>query len=106
MNDRLCSWIEVTAWKMLTRRPMIRPSRSTGPAIFSASIIAWVARLTTVSWFMSVEAQDEQQDLERQGYEARRQHDHPHAHQGRADDHVDEQEWQEDQEPDLERRLE
>src|SRR5947209_17000140 len=128
MNERLCSWIEVTAWKMLTRRPMIRPSSRTGPAILSASIIAWVARLITVSWFMVlgvgggkplVEAQDqgvgdqippvdqdEQQDLERQGYEARRQHDHPHAHQGRADDQVYEQERQEDQEPDLEGRLE
>src|SRR5581483_1842127 len=119
MNERLCSWIEVTAWKMLTSRPMISPSSRTGPAILSASIIAWVARLMTVSWFISVKAQDqgvgdqvpavdqdEQQDLERQGYEARRQHDHPHAHQGRADDQVYEQERQEDQESDLERRLE
>src|ERR1700733_14416615 len=91
MNERLCSWIEVTAWKMLTRSPMIRPSSRIGPAILSESTIACVARLMTVSWFISVEAQDEgvgdqvpsvdqdeQQDLERQGDEARRQHDHPH----------------------------
>src|SRR6516225_4834983 len=119
MNDRLCSWIEVTAWKMLTSSPTIRPTSRIGPAIFSASIIAWVARLMTVSWFISVEArhqrvddqvpavdQDEQQDLERQGYEARRQHHHPHTHQRRADDQVDEQERQEDQEADLEGGLE
>src|SRR5438309_4216904 len=104
MNCRLCSWIWVTAWNRLTTRPMTRPTSSTGPAILSASVMACVARLTTVSWFISasVEArhqragyqvppvdQDEQQDLERQRDEGRRKHDHPHAHQGRRDDQVD-----------------
>ena len=49
MNDRLCSWMEVTAWKMLTTRPMTRPTSIIGPATSIARVIAWVARLTTVS---------------------------------------------------------
>src|ERR1035441_9229438 len=125
MKERLCSWIWVTAWKMLTTSPITSPTSRIGPAILSARVIACVARFTTVSWFMSprpslsVEArnqrvgdqipavhQHEQQDLERERDERRRQHDHPHAHQRRGDDQVDDQERQEDQEADLERSLE
>src|SRR5947209_20093428 len=99
MNERLCSWICVTAWNRLTTSPTTSPTSSIGPATSSASVIAWVARLTTVSWFIarpSVEArdqrpgdkvpavdEDEQQDLERQRDERRREHDHAHAHQRR-----------------------
>src|SRR6202035_3161337 len=116
---------------MLTARPATSPTSSRGPAIFKARLMACAARLTTVSWFIAsawvcwawvrgslVEALDErlddqipavdeheQQDLERQGDEGRRQHDHPHAHQRRGDDQVDNQERQEDQEGDLKRRL-
>src|SRR5579875_1519200 len=123
MKERLCSWIEVTAWKIETTSPITRPTSIIGPATSIASVIACVARLTTVSWFtvarlLSVEALDqgagdqvpavdqhEQQDLERQRDERRRQHHHAHAHQRRGDDQVDDQERQENQEADLERRL-
>src|SRR6185437_16514969 len=126
MKLRLCSWMEVTAWKMETTSPTTSPASIIGPPISSASFIPWVARLTTVSWFMAagsgsglVEArdervrddvpavhQDEQQELERHRDEARRQHHHADAHQCRGDDQVDDQEREEDQEPDLERCLE
>src|ERR1700760_3050036 len=123
MKLRLCSWMEVTAWKMDTISPTTSPTSIIGPPISSASFIAWVARLTTVSWFMTaaswswalVEArdervrddvpavhQDEQQDLERHRDEARWEHHHADAHQCRGDDQVDDQEREEDQEPDLE----
>src|SRR6185437_11750120 len=126
---RLCSWIWVTAWKTLTITLTTSAVSSSGPATFSARLIACVARLTTVSWFIarlarvrrslaSVEAlhqrlddevpavdEDEQQHLEGQGDEGRRQHDHPHAHQHRRDDQVDDQEGQAAQEADLERGL-
>src|SRR3954468_10197840 len=120
MNVSVISWICVIAWKMLTSRPTMRPAAKIGSATFTATVIACITRLMTTSWFKaaSVEAlderlgdevpavhQDEQQDLERQGDEDRRQHHHSHAHQGRRDDQVDDQERQEDQEPDLERRL-
>src|ERR1700683_2253068 len=115
ISVRLCSWIWVTAWKMLTASPATSATISNGPAIFSARLMACEARLTTVSWFMArrllgVKALDErsddqipavdeheQQDLERQGDEGRRQHDHSHAHQGGRDDQVDDQERQEEQ---------
>src|SRR3954468_12355695 len=119
MKASVCSWIWVTAWKIETTRPTISPAASIGIATLKASVSALVARLTTTSWFMSVEAldegsghevpavdQDEEQDLERQRDEDGRQHHHAHRHQGRADDYVDYQERQEDPEPDLERRLE
>src|ERR1044072_9615081 len=119
MNESDCSWIFVTAWKTDTTSPITRPTISSGPPTFIASSIACWARLTTVSWSMSVEAlherlgdqapavhEDEQEDLERQRDEDGRQHDHPHRHQGRGDDQVDHEERQEDQEGDLGRRLE
>src|SRR5579875_1386156 len=126
MKESDCSWIWVTAWKRLTARPITRPTSRIGPATSNASVIACVARLTTMSWFIallprrraSVEArdqrardqvpavdQDEQQDLEGHGDECRWEHDHAHAHQRRAHYEVDDQERQEDQEADLERRL-
>src|SRR5579875_2955984 len=125
MKVSVCSWIEVTAWKIEMISPITSPASSTGPATSTARVIAWVARLMTVSWFIGrrpsssgVEArdersgdqvpaadQDEQQDLERQRDERRWEHHHPHAHQRRGDDQVDDQERQEDQEPDRERRL-
>src|SRR3984957_21188269 len=107
---------------MLTASPATSATISRGPAIFSARLMAWEARLTTVSWFMrgllvktldecsddQIPAVDqhEQEDLERQRDEGRRQHDHPHAHQRRGDDQVDDQERQEDQEADLKRDVE
>src|ERR1019366_340934 len=123
ISVRLCSWIWVTAWKMLMTRPITRPTSSSGPAIFSARLMACEARFTrwrgSGAGFSSVEAlhegfddqvpavdQDEQEDLERQRDEGGRQHDHAHAHQRRRDDQVDDQEWQEDQEADLKRGLE
>src|SRR5579871_1587532 len=95
MKESDCSWICVTAWKRLTARPITSPTSRIGPATSKASVIACVARLTTVSWFIavlrslaSVEArnerfgdqvpsvdEDEQQDLERQGDESRWEHD-------------------------------
>src|SRR5579875_2865784 len=126
MKESDCTWICVTAWKRLTARPITRPTSRIGPATSKASVIACVARFTTVSWFIalllrglaSVEArdqrardqvpavdQDEQQDLEGHGDECRWEHDHAHTHQGRADYEVDDQERQEDQKPDLECRL-
>src|SRR5208337_5473678 len=103
---------------MLTTRPMTSATSRIGPPTFSARLMAWDARLTTVSWFtalLSVEAlnerfddqvpavdQDEQQDLEWERDERRRQHDHAHAHQHRGDDQIDDQKRQEDQEADLE----
>src|SRR4051812_6514993 len=119
MKASVCSWIWVTAWKIDTTRPTIRPAASIGVATLKASVSALVARLTTTSWFMSVEAlheragdevpavdQDEQQDLERQRDEDGRQHHHAHAHQRRRHNEVDHEERQEDQEADLEGRLE
>src|SRR3954470_17599063 len=119
MKASVCSWIWVTAWKIDTTRPTIRPAASIGVATLKASVSALVARLTTTSWFMSVEAlnersgdevpavdQDEQQDLERERDEDGWQHHHAHRHQGRADDEVDDEERKEDQEADLEGRLE
>ena len=118
MKESVCSWICVTAWKTETTRPTTRPTSRSGSATLNASCIASIARLMTTSWFI-VEAlherprdevpavdEDEQQDLERQRDEDGRQHHHAHAHQRRGDDQVDDQERQEDQEPDLERRLE
>src|SRR3954451_104500 len=119
MKESVCSWICVTAWKTLTIRPTERPTSSSGSATLRASSIADTARLMTTSVSISVEApdergqdevpavhQDEQEDLERQRDEDRWQHHHPHRHQGRGDHQVDDQEGQEDQEPDLEGRLE
>src|SRR3954451_8644444 len=119
MKASVCSWIWVTAWKIDTTRPTIRPAASIGVATLKASVSALVARLTTTSWFMSVEAlhersgdevpavdQDEEQDLERQRDEDGWQHHHAHRHQRRADDQVDDEERQEDQEADLEGGLE
>src|SRR4051812_25452786 len=119
MKASVCSWIWVTAWKIDTTRPTIRPAASIGVATLKASVSALVARLTTTSWFMSVEAlhersgdevpavdEDEEQDLERQRDEDGRQHHHAHRHQRRAHHEVDDQEGQEDQEADLEGRLE
>ena len=40
MNDRLCSWICVMAWKMLTTSPITSPTSSSGPATFIARVIA------------------------------------------------------------------
>src|SRR5256885_12590825 len=120
MNVSVISWIWVTAWKMLTSRPTTRPARRIGRATFMATVTACITRLITTSWFMatSVEAlyerlgdevpavhQDEQEDLERERDEDGREHHHSHAHQGRRDDQVDDEERQEDQEADLERRL-
>src|SRR4051794_4594609 len=118
MKASVCSWIWVTAWKIDTTRPTIRPSASIGVATLKASVSALVARLTTTSWFMSVEAlhersgdevpvvdQDEEQDLERQRDEDGWQHHHAHRHQRRAHDQVDDEEGEEDQEADLERGL-
>src|SRR3954462_3121049 len=119
MKASVCSWIWVTAWKIDTTRPTISPAASIGVASLNPSVSALVARLTTTSWFMSVEAldegsgpevpavdQDEEQDLERQRDEDGWQHHHPHRHERRADDQVDDEERQEDQEPGLEGRLE
>src|SRR3954466_6116905 len=119
MKASVCSWIWVTAWKIETTRPTIRPAASIGVASLNPSVSALVARLTTTSWFMSVEAldegsghevpavdQDEEQDLERQRDEDGWQHHHAHRHQRRADDQVDDEERQEDQEADLEGGLE
>src|SRR5436190_8987178 len=119
MKASVCSWIWVTAWKIDTTRPTIRPAASIGMATLKASVSALVARLTTTSWFMSVEAlhersgdevpavdQDEEQDLERQRDEDGWQHHHAHRHQRRADDQVDDEEGKEDQEADLEGGLE
>src|SRR3954452_7469720 len=118
MKASVCSWIWVTAWKIETTRPTISPAASIGIATLKASVSALVARLTTTSWFMSVEAldegsghevpavdEDEEQDLERGRDEDGRQHHHAHRHQGRAHDQVDDEEGKEDQEADLERRL-
>src|SRR3954447_5293645 len=87
MKASVCSWIWVTAWKIETTRAKIRPAASIGVATLKVSASALVARLTTTSWFMSVEAlhdqsgdevpsvdQDEEQDLERQRDEDGRQH--------------------------------
>src|ERR1700735_5642115 len=117
ISVRLCSWIWVTAWKMLTASPAMSATINRGPAIFRARLMAWEARLTTVSWFtrellvktldecsddqIPAVDQHEQEDLERQGDEGRRQHDHPHAHQRRRDDQVDDQERQEEQKGEL-----
>ncbi len=49
MKLRLCSWMEVTAWKMETTSPTTSPTSIIGPPISMASFMAWVARLTTVS---------------------------------------------------------
>src|SRR3954467_2637029 len=119
MKASVCSWIWVTAWKIETTRPTISPAASIGIATLKASVSALVARLTTTSWFMSVEAldegsghevpavdQDEEQDLERQRDEDGWQHHHAHRHQRRADDQVDDEEGEEDQEADLEGGLE
>src|SRR3954467_642277 len=119
MKASVCSWIWVTAWKIETTRPTISPAASIGIATLKASVSALVARLTTTSWFMSVEAldegsghevpavdQDERQDLERRRDEDGWQHHHAHRNQRRADDQVDDEERQEDQEADLEGGLE
>src|SRR3954471_13441188 len=120
MKASVCSWICVTAWKTETARPMTSPTPSSGSATRSASWSAPLTSVMTTSWSIaSVEGlderlgdevpavdEDEQQDLERQADEDRRQHDHAHRHQGGADHQVYDQERQEDQEPDLERRLE
>src|SRR3954462_7018152 len=118
MKASVCSWIWVTAWKIDTTRPTISPAASIGVASLNPSVSALVARLTTTSWFMSVEAldegsgdevpavdQDEEQDLERQRDEDGWQHHHAHRHQRRAHDEGDDEERQEDQEADLERGL-
>ncbi|EGP44159.1 hypothetical protein AXXA_22400 [Achromobacter insuavis AXX-A] len=41
MNDSVISLICVAAWKMLITRPTIRVMISSGPAIASATFIAW-----------------------------------------------------------------
>src|SRR3954471_16765841 len=118
MKASVCSWIWVTAWKIDTTRPTISPAASIGVASLNPSVSALVARMTTTSWFMSVEAlhersgdevpavdEDEEQDLERQRDEDGWQHHHAHRHQRRAHDQVDDEERQEDQEADLERGL-
>src|SRR3954447_18719109 len=119
MKESVCSWICVTAWKTLTIRPTERPTSSSGSATLRASSIADTARLMTTSVSISVEApdergqdevpavhQDEQEDLERERDEDRWQHHHPQRHERGAHDEVDHEERQEDQEPDLEGRLE
>ena len=50
---RLCSWICVTAWKMLTSRPIDERASSSGPPTFSARRHGLEARLVTVSWFIA-----------------------------------------------------
>src|SRR6185312_895784 len=82
---RLCSWIWVTAWKTLTITPTTSAVSSSGPATFIARFIAGLARVRRS--LASVEAlhqrlddevpavdEDEQQHLEGQGDEGRRQH--------------------------------
>ena len=49
---------------------------------------------------------DEQEQLERQGYQCRGDHHHPHGHENVRDDDVDDQERQKEQEADLERARE
>src|ERR687888_1402254 len=60
MNVSVISWICVTAWKMLTRRPTTRPASRIGSATFTATVTACITRLMTTSWFIrSVEALDQ-----------------------------------------------
>src|SRR5215813_14269315 len=120
MNESVTSLICVAAWKTETSSPTTSPATRNGPETLSVSVMAWMARWVTVSWFTGSSAsgvegsdeglrhqvpaihQHEQEDLERQGDEDRRQHHHPHGHERRRDDHVDDQEGQVDQEADLE----
>src|SRR5262245_64341240 len=91
MNESVCSWIEVAAWKIETSRPTTSPATRNGAETFSVTSIACTERWVIVSWFTeassSVEGrherlhhevpavhQHEEQDLERQGDEDRGQH--------------------------------
>ena len=51
---RLCSWIWVTAWKMLTAKAGDESHEQEGPGdLQEPSSCAWAARLATVSWFIA-----------------------------------------------------
>src|SRR5438067_11261264 len=96
MKERVCSLIEVAAWKMLTTRPMISATSSSGADTIRVTSMAVRAIAMTLSGVMvrssgSVEAlgqgaqqqlpavdQHEQHQLERQRGRGRRHHHHPH----------------------------
>src|SRR5690606_35181384 len=52
MNDKVISLIWVAAWKILIDRPTTRVTSSNGPAMVSATFMAWYVIDMTVSEFM------------------------------------------------------
>ncbi len=43
MNESVCSWIEVAAWKIETIRPTTSPASRNGADTSSVTVIAWMA---------------------------------------------------------------
>src|SRR5687768_16854006 len=123
MNDSVISLMEVAAWKMPTMRPTASAVSSSGADSISVISSAWRPTVTSISGviaaYLSEEAlgqrahderpsvdEHEQHDLEGQRYQDGRQHHHAHRHQHARDHEIDDHERNEQQESDLERRLE
>src|SRR5581483_2638989 len=110
----------VTDWTSEITRPIARLVARMGPATFATRIRACrTISMTLVSVMALPVTRDqrldderpavdehEQEDLERQRHQDRRQHHHAHRHERRAHDEVDHEERHEHHEPDDERRLE
>src|SRR4051794_25588996 len=113
MNDSVASLICVAAWKMLTIRPMMSATSSSGaPSSSEISMARWPMVMTdsgVISAYLKVEAlrqradqqlpavgQHEQHQLEGQCDGSGRHHHHAHRHQHAGHHQVDDEERNED----------
>src|SRR4051794_27031977 len=120
-NDSVGSWIWVAAWNNEIAKPTSSAVSSMGAATLAAVVIVVMAMWVTSASLIRASRvgpderrgdhrpavdDHEQQQLERQRHDRRRDHHHAHRHQPRADQHVQHEERDVDDQPDDEGALE